>query len=204
MTQAKPVLKKDLPCSENCGRLVGLRGAKGLCPACYQARKNEEWKRNPRPCRHPGGCKNGVITAGNRYCAMHRARMRREGDLGSAQPRIGVRGEWRTDTDGYRMRVVAGRHLYEHREVMAEALGRSLEPFEDVHHKNGFRDDNRLGNLELWTLPSKAPHGQPRGQRVTDLAAFVVAYYPGELQHLGWMPPAVDSLSSASFAGEPV
>lgn len=70
---------------------------------------------------------------------------------------------------GVRWISVNGKEMLEHRYIMEQILGRTLQPDEVVHHKNKDRLDNRPENLELMTRSQHSTHhdrGKPRkGQK---------------------------------------
>ncbi len=85
--------------------------------------------------------------------------------------------KWYHNKSGYLVSGWGGRQIAQHRQVMETHLGRKLLKHENVHHKNGIRDDNRLENLELWST------SQPSGQRVEDKlewCKWFINQYSGE------------------------
>jgi HNH endonuclease len=85
-------------------------------------------------------------------------------------------------------RATTGNYVFEHVLVMEEVLGRYLLPGENVHHRNGVRDDNRPENLELWTRP------QPPGIRSADAVAWareILARHEATLSPLEITEPTV-------------
>jgi len=98
--------------------------------------------------------------------------------VGPPQPTT-IRGVVKPTVEGYRrINVGNGRRVLEHVYVLEQQLGRRLAPGENVHHKNGIKDDNDLGNLELWLVV------QPTGQRVTDLMEYIAEYHADAMRAL--------------------
>lgn len=72
-------------------------------------------------------------------------------------PGVGAYSKGKRKNSGGYIRISSPNHpradkngnVLEHRLVMEQQLGRYLLPSEKVHHRNGFKDDNRWENLEL-------------------------------------------------------
>ena len=118
------------------------------------------------------GCSYRSHGAASGLCPMHELRRQQRRPMDGPRYYREKPG-WLTP-DGYRKLTINGKRVAEHRLVMENILGRPLLREEQVHHRNGIKDDNRPENLELWVSWS--------GQRVDDLISFMVEHYRGRLE----------------------
>lgn len=127
-------------CSEECKR--GTR----ICEECEKTFVPTP-KSNGRFCSHDCFYENAVPTGSEREDAYGYIITKVPKDTPGSRRNYGTRQRW----------------MLKHRYVMQQYLGRPLESWESVHHKNGIKSDNELENLELWVT------SHPDGQRSSDL-----------------------------------
>ena len=159
---------------------------KGLCNLHYDRwRKTGDplgvlpsrWATYEKPTCKANGCKDQSFSLG--YCRTHYIRFKKYNDPHAGHwPRKNGEGKkWHIVGNGYVVRYEPKNsnsgpngQVYQHRHVMSKIIGRPLKKGENVHHKNGNRQDNSPSNLELWA------NRQPYGQRVCDVAQWAIEW----------------------------
>jgi len=125
-----------------------------------------------KPCQAKG-CERRV--GREKYCKTHQRRIYKYGTPKENEPILSrFYGNGKINT-GYleicsppEQPFYPSQKILEHRLIMSDYLGRTLQNNETVHHKNGNKRDNRLENLELWSSR------HPRGQKVEDQIVYAL------------------------------
>ena len=128
------------------------------------------------------GCEKKHIAKG--MCSMHYRRFCLYGDV-NARPGKPRSNKTEISQGGY-IKIYEPEHpnsngngyILEHRKVMSQMLNRPLLDSEQVHHKNGDRQDNRPENLELWSVR------QPPGQKIEDKIEYALEILEVYAPHL--------------------
>lgn len=139
-------------CSRSCAMLthfdqVGRKGTKnyrGACEVCGKEYQRKYFYKGGRTC----GLKCAAILRiregkGRPFYPKARLVVQKGNYLREYAPK-----HPKADKDG---------RVAQHRLIMERHLGRQLEDWEKVHHRNGVKTDNRIDNLEIVT------HARPNG-----------------------------------------
>ena len=110
-------------------------------------------------------------------CGLCYQRKRRGKELNDIKHFKSHRGCQRKD--GYISISINKKRILEHHFIMMKSLQRPLRKEERIHHKNGIRNDNRIENLELWTI------AHPSGKRVEDMIKWAKEF----LEQYGYKIP---------------
>lgn len=138
---------------KDAGRAGRYRGVIRVCQEC-----GEEFP-NIKSRRHGGGIFCGRTCAGRHKNPVGLPAERSIHWRGGRIIRRGYALIYAPDHPSIAGRGTKRKYVLEHRLVMEKELGRLLLPNEEVHHKNGVKDDNPPENLELWV------RSQPAGVR---------------------------------------
>lgn len=88
----------------------------------------------------------GMPGTAHGFCKTHTSRWYKTGRIDTIKAPY---GSGRIDDYGYRKIRVNGKQVREHRYVMEQVLGRSLEPHEVIHHIDGNKLNNDPDNLQI-------------------------------------------------------
>jgi len=184
-TELPPPKPKFVCAVDGCGE--DKHKAHGLCRFHYERAKEGRKLELAKMLKQRGAiCQIadcGLPHRAGGYCNKHYLRFINHGDPNYSNRKIeyGRGKDWHVQPGGYISRFEPSNpnagssgHVYQHRHVMSEFLGRPLKRNETVHHKNGDRSDNKLRNLELWVS------SQPSGQRVTDKVKWCIEFLSSE------------------------